>query len=501
MKMLIKITSRSVMLALILACACATLPGEAQAAACNGNNTGALCMMDNNNIGICDAKGACGSVPYGTCTNDDAFNIAYPAPGQGIISGIVTQITSSLDMVQSAMYKGIIQDSGFKHVVTLAASLYVAIYGILFMFGMVSITVNDLVVRLIKIGIIAMLISPGSWAFFSQTMVHLFNDGTNDIINEVSSIALGTINVGGAPFAVVDNAVIESVSARAVITVLAAFTTGPYGWIIGLMLVISMGAFLKALMNAMWVYVMALVLRTLLFGLAPLFIPMILFGRTRHLFDGWLNQLVNSALQPIFLFTFFGFFCQLIKVCLDQIVSMQVCWTATEEVQRGSPSSFHYWRFAIRDASSGGWVPFDAVWGLKGANNAGSGPIHPLGIMLPLTMWLLSDLAGRFNHIVVEIARDIAGASTSLTMGGEKVADWLTGGGKGGGSTKDAVNKIAPGLGNRIGTGLKSSPGGKLDAGSKPVQQYAPGAGGRTGPGSGPGTGGGGGGFDPGNMV
>src|SRR6185436_2324103 len=97
------------------------------------------------------------------------------------------------------------------------------------------------------------------------------------------------------------------------VTLMAIFGTFPYGPIIGLILLMALGSFLKALMNALWVYLMSLVMKTLLFALAPIFIPCILFTRTRHLFDGWLNQIVNATLQPILLFAFFAFFAILIR--------------------------------------------------------------------------------------------------------------------------------------------------------------------------------------------
>jgi len=399
------------------------------------------CLMQGGGDGTCHGTQCCSGsggdgscdISDGTCTSEEIYNITPPAAGQGIVSSIVTSVKNVLNGVSSTMFTRIVQDSGFKLVVSALITLYVAIYGVLFMFAMVQITVHDFMIRMVKVSIVAVLLSPGAWGFFNNTVVKFFNEGTDSLINKVTSIAVGLENLeGSGPFSVLDNAIAQAVSAKMAITLMATFLTGPYGPIIGLLLLMSLGSFFKALMNAMWVYIMALVMRALLFGLAPLFLICILFSRTRHLFDGWLNQLINACLQPILLFTFFAFFCQLIKACLEQVLNLEVCWTAWSEIFRGTPFIGHYWRFAVWNASTGLYEPFNGIWGWNGPEGVpGNPPVNPVGIMLPLTLWILADLAGRFNTVVIDIAKDIAGASTTLTMGGESIKDWFGGGGGG----------------------------------------------------------------------
>jgi len=167
-----------------------------------------------------------------------------------------------------------------------------------------------------------------------------------------------------------------------------------------------------------------------LYALAPFFIPCILFSRTKHLFDGWLSQLVNACLQPIFLFTFFSFFAVLIEACLDQLFSTPVCWTAVKDAVKGAPFEGQFWRFAVWDCVTGNWVPFDGVWGFEGPQDTGCGgqPVHPIGIVLPLTLWIISDLASRFNVVIIQIAHDISQTTTDFGRGIEKLADWASGG-------------------------------------------------------------------------
>lgn len=421
------------------------------------------CEMADGQWGSC-VNGVCqGEIADGTCTSSSTYDIAYPEDGEeGIVTGIINNIKSVLQTVSRTMFNAIKSNRGFVNAVTAAATIFVIIYGIFFTFGMVQLTLSELFIRLIKIGVIVMLLSPDAWYWFDRIFVQFFSDGTDALIERTSAIAINATDTGGDVFTVLDHAIVQLVSAKMAIHLLAAFAAGPYGPIIGILLLMSLGSFFKAILNALWVYLMALVMRTLLFGVAPLFIVCLLFSRTRHLFDGWLNQVINSCLQPIMLFMFFAFFCQLIRSCVEQLLALDVCWTAWAELMRGTPFVGHYWRFAIWQCRSGGdcvcdpalnnciLVPFSGEWGWNGPEGTGDNAdtrIHPVGIMLPLTMWLLADLAGRFNHLVLDIAKDLSNASTNLAMGGGSIKEWFTGRGRsgGGGSGTGGGTPQAPG--------------------------------------------------------
>lgn len=393
------------------------------------------------------------SIPDGTCTSQETitikegtgtatatvFAIEEPESGKGMISGIIDNVTQPLDDVAQTTFEGIVQNKDFQNSIRAAASIYVFIYGLFFTFGMVQITTHDLLVRLSKLAILFVLLSQNAWGFFDTFVVTFFNGAVDDVIRHVSTIAIGTSDnaaaLVGAPFDPLDQALVYIVSAKMAVTLLATFATGPYGVVIGLILAMALGSFLKAMFNALWIYIMGYVIRTMMFGMAPLFIVCILFSRTRHIFDGWLNQIVNATLQPIFLFTFFAFFVLLIKACILQVLEVPICWMPTL-TQSGTPEVTHFWRFSIKDCDvfdlDGNQVyrNFDGTWGLNGpegnVGDCNKGIPHPLGIILPLMIWLLADLAGRFNHIVIEIAKDISNAATDLTMGAEGIKKWFS---------------------------------------------------------------------------
>ena len=379
-------------------------------------------------------------IPAGTCTTQNGYGFEIPVlkPNEGLISGIVRTLTLPLEQMARLMFNAITNNPGYQNVLRIASSIYVAIFGIFFMFGMIQITVHDLFMRFIKLGIINVLLSANSWDFFYTVVVRFFNDGVTKIIEFITAVGYSNTLGGfpaatGDPFFPMDQALITVVSTKMVVTLIATFFTGPYGMVIGFILLMSLGSFLKSIFQALWVYVMALVIRTLMFGLAPIFLACMLFSRTRHLFEGWLNQIVNSSLQPIFLFTFFTFFVTLLGASISLLLQRPVCLMPAE-IQLGTPQVWNTWRFAIRDCIGNGtsgigdWIPSDAKWdfnGLDAEYKSCNPEIHPIGILLPIMIWILADLAGRFMQIVLDIAKDLANASTDMTMGADQIGAWF----------------------------------------------------------------------------
>lgn len=368
-------------------------------------------------------------VPDGTCTTDPDFEFQNSDPADGIVTMIISNVQYILDGVAQGLFNAVASNSGLQHAVYAAILMYVMIYGILFMTAMIQVTLWDFVVRMLKIAILAKFLDGSAWTFFSQTVVQAFNNGTNELIAVITYIATDGIfyefdpsNASATPFAVLDGAIQYALSAKMAVTLMAVFATGPYGVLFGLLIVNSLGTFFKALVNAIWVYVMSLVLKTLLFGMAPIFIPCILFQRTRHLFDGWLNLIINASLQPILLFTFFAFFCVLIRQCLFNILARPVCWTEWSDTLRGSPFAAHFWRFTTADPDLGQWAPYSGIWDFTGG---GSGEAFPMSFTLIVSLLILCELTSRFNTVVIEIAKDLAGAATDLRMSGESLAQWF----------------------------------------------------------------------------
>jgi type IV secretion system protein VirB6 len=394
------------------------------------------------------------------CTDDPDFNVV-PLGGAGLIQILVTNIKNILGTIAANMYGSIIGNGTFVAAVRATATLYIAIYGLMFTVGIIQITISDLVIRGIKLAIVGLLISGSSMSFFADHVVRFFNDGTDELINVVTMIAVGGVNLPGGPaslgtgggaFVVLDQVLNKMLSSQMIVIVMALFAHGPGGPIIALFLVTAIGAFMRSIFKAMWVYLMSLVMKTLLFGLAPIFIACLLFTRTKHLFDGWLNQLLNASLQPILLFAFFAFFARLVEACIDSVMTAPVCWTPMADGLRGSRFAEYFWRFKVDNAMFDGVVNFT---GPVKKDSSAQGNVIPIDIVVILMFLFLSELATRFNDIVIEVAKDISHAMTNFSalagsanhwfgqaIGGDAGGKQGGGGGGGGKSKANPLNEL-----------------------------------------------------------
>lgn len=406
------------------------------------------------------------AAPARICTHNPGFAPVYAAPGMGIVSGVIASIRLILDGLAQNLYNSVILNPSFRVAATSALTLYVIIYGILFTFGMTQVTLMDFLVRCVKIGIVGALITPGSWTFFYNYVGVFFIEGTDELLELMASIATGTpLDPGGHayPFAVIDNAIADLASPRMMAIMIATLLTGPYGLVLILIMLMGVGRFIGAILQAAWVYLMSLVVKIFLFALAPIFFIFLLFGRTRNLFDGWLNQLISASLQPIFLFAFFAFFAVLVRASLLKLMAVPACLTPIPGGSiPGTKITGEIWRFMRVDPATGQYV-------------LNTGPVTfsdptAFGIMDLLAFVLCVYLLVRFMSVSLQLAKDIAGGGFNLNVSGA-VSEWLassmpsaTGGIKQvGGATQELVKAM------RGGAAKPGAPGA-----GQPAQRPAP---------------------------
>lgn len=378
------------------------------------------------------------------CTNDPdgGFTITAPtkpaadgsAKGKGIISDLVyDKIKPKLDGAAEKLYKALTTDTKFLGAVRAAIVLYITISGILFLTGIIDMKFNDFIIRMFKIGLITIIISPSAWTYFNGTVIQFFNTGTDELIQAITSKGLGypTANAATKQSAYynslysLDVAVVNIISSKTAVYLLALISTGWYGVIFALLLAVGLYLFMKAVLTALWVFVMSLAMKTLLFGMAPIFIPFLLFERTKHIFDGWLHQVISASLQPLLLFIFFVFFATLLNWSLQGIMQTPVCWTHFPESWRGSPFDAYFWRF-MENVDPNTDLTSAANWNID-TKSFKLDDKFPIPIMPILIFLILADITNRFNSIVLTIAAHLA-SSTSTLVGQRGVLSEAVGG-------------------------------------------------------------------------
>lgn len=380
-----------------------------------------------------------------TCTTEATYQVSTTP----MISRIAETIQNALVGASQAMFDNIRQTQGMTGIVFSILTLYFAIFGVLFMTGMVELNAGDVIIRVIKATVILILFTPQGWTLVDNILGGFFRDGTNQLIDNISQVMLqpfqtvtviGVDNCGwtppptapaGAnppPLFILDCAAQQIFSLKFATTVLASLGTGPYGIIFTILLVVGMIMFIGAVGQAVWIFFMFWVVNTLLLGLAPIFITFMLFSKTRFLFDGWMQQLVNYSLQPIFMFSFLGLFVSLIFTSLSNILIVEKCWTTFLNII-GTNVEVHFWRFMRRTNPTqytSSQVPDSRSMDFDGpAMRQPNEPVFPIDIMDVLIFVLLCSIAWRFSTFVVYIAKEISGGFMMLTQLPGSLSHWF----------------------------------------------------------------------------
>jgi type IV secretory pathway VirB6-like protein len=352
-----------------------------------------------------------------TCTCFKGIEAKIKSGDEYILSEITVKVKEIIVGASQDLFKAFTENAAYESAVYVAATLMIIVYAVSFMFGVVQASFGQVLKKLVTIGIIFTLISPGGWNFFNDYVVSFFNQGVDDLIGGVLEIGTGIpYSPGDSPFVAIDGIAQYVASPDMIVAVLGStIGGGPYGLAMGAILGASVFGLIKLLIDGLRIYAVTYLLRALLLGLAPVFIVFLFFEKTKGLFASWINALVNQALQPILFFTFLSFFLVLLQTAAtDMLGGSELCWTETESVM-GTQNKKSTWKFKIKGSN---FVDMDeSTWQgtlsckLRGDPDC---PEFPINILDLLTFLILVAVATKFGAVVDNIAQDISNATVSL---------------------------------------------------------------------------------------
>ncbi len=372
-----------------------------------------------------------------TCTtiqaNKDA-SLGANAPDTGLLTEIYTFIKTVVGSATQTLFNAFTQNANYQNAVMAAMVLMVIFYGVGFTIGVTQASFAQVLVKLLKLGIVAAVISPTGWTFFSQYAVNFFMNGTDELVKGVVEIGMGTsgtaVPADASPFYELDKMANFLIQPDTLTQIMASVVAGgPYGMAMGGLLGIASWGFMKMIISALRIYASTFVARSLLLGIAPIFVVFLLFDKTKQLFVSWLQALISLSLQPILLFTFLSFFLLLIETAMKDMMSAEVCWTPYANTQgNGSPVSF--WRF--KDPKTGELWTSNITWKgsmeclLEGQTDSTKQcPEFPLSIVDILSFLILVYIASRFSDVVTRMANELSNTYVALDAGG-KVDQFLS---------------------------------------------------------------------------
>lgn len=235
---------------------------------------------------------------------------------------LIEPLRTKFNELTLIIYSKLITNASFQGIARTMLVLYIIIYGLVFLAGAVQITVSDIVTRVIKIAVVVALFSEASWTFFNQNLFNVFTSGIDSLMTQVIGISSKADN----PFGFVDPIFDKYTNGRVwgllfiqLLQIHNGLTFFAIMTIYGILL------YFKAVLEVVVGYCLAFLGLAVMVSIAPFFIVLILFERTKSIFDNWISIMFSYMIQPTMMLIFL--------LLIDQIMSdhvartvVRACW-------------------------------------------------------------------------------------------------------------------------------------------------------------------------------
>jgi type IV secretory pathway VirB6-like protein len=276
---------------------------------------------------------------YGTVQIELVSGVEGGNPG--IITKLVGFIEKSLCWARAELFQNLVLEPEFQSYIRALLILYIVIYGIVFLMGLVQVSQKDFMIRVMKIAIILQLTDSDSWDFFNDNFFAFFTQGVSEITSMIfgsgsetmgtsitpttgSECKCNTIDLSG--FQAIDD-LLHKLFGAPMMAKLGSlmynnWLPGFFGYCTILVLLVII---VYVLIKNVFVYILSSLALSIIIVLAPIFIPFILFSVTRSFFGNWLKQLISYFIQPIIVLAFMFFVFQLVVNQLYYLLGFSVC--------------------------------------------------------------------------------------------------------------------------------------------------------------------------------
>jgi type IV secretion system protein VirB6 len=239
-----------------------------------------------------------------------------------VYGDLVSPLRDKYNELSRIIYEKLVSNPTLQAIAKSCLVIYIIIYGLAFLAGAVQITVTDIVIRVLKVGLIVALFSETSWSFFNDNLFKIFVSGSDYLLTTVLGVTSTVGNVFGFIDPIFDRYGNGDVWALLAIQLLQIHNGLAF---FACLAIYSMLIYLRAVLEVIISYCLAFLGLAVMISLAPFFIILILFEQTRSLFDNWLSTLFSYMLQPTVLLVFFLLIDQLMGEYITGVV-VKACW-------------------------------------------------------------------------------------------------------------------------------------------------------------------------------
>ncbi len=352
---------------------------------------------------------------------------------KGIMTWVVDRVSEVVTDATQNIYEEISEDGEFVNILNTMVALTIMFYALSIMLGITQASGYAALMFFIKIILVWNLAT--NWDLFYDYVIEVFEFFVLDSV-ELASQSFhkyqswedlyggGTNPNPGDPtmFSEIDKLLSIFWDFKMAKVIMALMFTGITGFFWALMLLMFMMLYLMAVIGAVKTYLFALIARHMLYALSPIFLSFALFNQTKSLFDGYIEQLINFSLQPVFLFIFLGLFHSIIAGFVSQL-HLEGLTEATRydngSTQEGSEPCIAY--VPLEGASLGDqpvyW--YKMCYAVDGSftcpDGADQNPVIPIDIWMLISAIIVAYLMYKMSAWVIEVATRLSSGYVNVS--------------------------------------------------------------------------------------
>ena len=299
------------------------------------------------------------------------------------------------------------------------------------MSGLTQVSSKELFALLFKLIIVIALISETSWEFFHTHFFAIFTEGMDGLIQQVTAQIAGAIgnvqpaaqtikisqqiiNIPAPPpinleagvdstLSFLDQTLKLLLSENTWIKISALITAPPFGFFYFLIITFSIFYFIYAIFRSFLIYVLAIIMVAVMLVVAPIMIPLLLFGKTKGLFERWWKLTLMYALQPLFLFMALAIFNVFVYSSLILLLNFHVCWSCLIQIEALADAK-------LQDCLFWGYIPWNVSFGDKPQSNL---PHMPVSLFSVFMFMVVTHAMMKFIDFAMSFATSITAGATA----------------------------------------------------------------------------------------
>ena len=240
------------------------------------------------------------------------------------------------------IYKALVQDSTIILIIRVCLILYIVIFGIGILAGVVEISKKEIMNRILKVSLVIFFTTGTSWYWYDQIVVGFFKDSMDSIISmfmglgekiygddtsmvKISQMLREESASNATRFSYVDLVMKKLFSMAVTKKIWGLFFSSLFGLLYIVVIYFLIGYFVYISATAALIYISAMLKLVFIIALGPIFILSSLFNQTSVMFKKWLSFLGARSLEIILLFITFYLFLMLIDKGFTDLLSFRSC--------------------------------------------------------------------------------------------------------------------------------------------------------------------------------